>query len=81
MSSSKKQNPKIKEEIKTEEDIYNIKIFRRTLENNTHEVFEDTKIKKVTSWRKSKKKFFQSLIIEENRKNVIFSLLKIYMEN
>ena len=58
MSSSKKQNPKIKEEIKTEEDIYNIKIFRRTLENNTHEVFEDTKIKKVTSWRKSKKKIF-----------------------
>ena len=62
MSSSKKQYPKIKEEIKTEEDIYNIKIFRRTLENNTHEVLEDTKIKKVTSWRKSQKKFFQSLI-------------------
>ena len=62
MSSSKKQNPKIKEEIKTEEDIYNIKIFRRTLENNTHEVLEDTKLKSITCWRKSKAKFLKSLI-------------------
>ena len=53
----------IKDELKTEEDEYNIKIFRRTLENYTHEVIEDTKIKKITSWRKSQKKFFQSLIL------------------
>ena len=33
------------------------------MENNTHEVIEDTKIKKVTSWRKSKKKFVHSLIL------------------
>ena len=52
------------QELKIEEDDeYNIKIFRRTLENYTHEVIEDTRIKKVTSWRKSKKKFFQSLIL------------------
>ena len=63
ISSPRNQRENIKEEIKTEEDIYNIKIFRRTLENNTHEVIEDTKIKKVTSWRKSQKKFLQSLIL------------------
>ena len=63
MSSLKRQKSVIKEEIKTEEDEYNIKIFRRTLENNTHEVIEDTKIKRVTSWRKSKQKFLQSLIL------------------
>ena len=62
MSSSKNQRINSKEEIKTEEDQYNIKIIRRTLDNNTHEVIEDTKIKKITSWRKSQKKFFQSLI-------------------
>ena len=63
MSSPKNKNPNSKMEPIKEEDIYNIKIFRRTLENNTHEVIEDTKIKKITSWRKSKKKFFQSLIL------------------
>ena len=63
MSERKLQRTKIKEEFKNEEDEYNIKIFKRTLENNTHEVFEDTRIKKVTSWRKSKRKFFQSLIL------------------
>ena len=39
-----------------------IKIIRRTLENNTHEVIEDTKIKRITSWRKSEIKFKNSLI-------------------
>ena len=43
-----------------------IKIIRRTIENNTHEVIEDTKIKKITSWRKSKYKF---------KKNLIFNIL------
>ena len=63
MSNINSQKINTKEEIKNEEDEYNIKIFRRTLENYTHEVIEDTKIKKVTSWRKSQKKFFQSLIL------------------
>ena len=63
MSSKKNTRANLKEEIKLEEDEYNIKILKRTLENNTHEVIEDTKIKRVTSWRKSKKKFFQSLIL------------------
>ena len=63
MSKINSQKINAKEEFKNEEDEYNIKIFRRTLENFTHEVMEDSKIKKVTSWRKSKKKFFQSLIL------------------
>ena len=62
MSSLKIQKSNSKIEFMNEEDIYNIKIFRRTSENNTHEVIEDNKIKKVTSWRKSKKKYLQSLI-------------------
>ena len=63
MSSSRYQHTKSKDSFKTEEDTNKIKIFRRTLENNTHEVIEDTKIKKVTSWRRSKTKFLQSLIL------------------
>ena len=39
-----------------------IKLIRRTLENNTHEVYEDSRIKKITSWRKSQNKFFHNLI-------------------
>ena len=39
-----------------------INIIRRTLENNTHEVIEDAKLKRVTSWRKSETKFKKSLI-------------------
>ena len=63
MSSTKNLKINQKEGIKEDDDIYSIKIFRRTLENYTHEVIEDTKIKKVTSWRKSKKKFVHSLIL------------------
>ena len=47
---------------KRQKDPNEINIIRRTLENNTHEVIEDTKIKKVTSWRKSQPKFFKSMI-------------------
>ena len=55
-----------KEEINIDNQENNIKIIRRTLENNTHIVIEDTKLKNVTSWRKSETKFF---------KNLIFSIL------
>ena len=34
-----------------------IQIIKRNLNNNTHEVIQDLKIKNVTSWRKSKKNF------------------------
>ena len=40
-----------------------IKIITRTLENNTHEVIEDAKLKRITSWRKSEIKFKKSLIL------------------
>ena len=39
-----------------------IKLIKRTLLNNTHEVFEDTKLKRITSWRKSQSKFLKNLI-------------------
>ena len=39
-----------------------IKLIRRTLENNTHEVYEDLNIKRITSWRKTQKKFMKNLI-------------------
>ena len=39
-----------------------IQIIKRTLNNNTHEVIQDIKIKNITSWRKSKKKFLNNLI-------------------
>ena len=43
--------------------IKDIEIIRRTLDNNTHEVLEDTMIKRVTSWRKSEDKFKKYLIL------------------
>ena len=39
-----------------------IKLLRRNLDNNTHEVYEDLNIKKITSWRKSQNKFMKNLI-------------------
>ena len=39
-----------------------IRFIKRTLENNTHEVIEDTKLKNISTWRKSEKKFFENLI-------------------
>jgi cation-transporting ATPase 13A3/4/5 len=39
-----------------------IKLIQRTIVNNTHEVLEDKRIKSITSWRKSKKKFYKNLI-------------------
>ena len=39
-----------------------IKIFRRTLDNNTQEVLKDKRLKSITSWRKSKSKFYKALI-------------------
>ena len=39
-----------------------IKLIQRTYANNTHEVLEDKRLKSITSWRKSKAKFYQNLI-------------------
>ena len=67
MSFSTKINEKSIENIdifnKEENKEFNeIKLTKRTLENNTHEVLEDTRLKRITSWRKSQKKFFKNLI-------------------
>ena len=59
----KKVNLKISNSILNNEYASNeINIMRRTLENNTHEVFEDKRLKRITSWRKSNVKFKRSLI-------------------
>ena len=50
------------QKIEKKKDSNEIDIRRRTLDNNTHEVIEDTKIKRVTSWRKSQAKFFKSMV-------------------
>ena len=50
------------EEIKSDNHQNKIKFIKRTLENNTHEVIEDTKLKNITSWRKSETKFLKNLI-------------------
>ena len=69
MSSSKKKDKKsknsessIKEEIKINDEQNNIKFIIRTVENNTHEVLADIKLKNITSWRKSREKFLKNLI-------------------
>ena len=69
MSSSKKKDkqsknsePSINEEIKINDEQNNIKFIIRTVENNTHEVLSDIKLKNITSWRKSQEKFLKNLI-------------------
>ena len=51
-----------KDEINVDNQENQIKLIKRTLENNTHVVIEDTKLKNITSWRKSQTKFLQNLI-------------------
>ena len=63
MSSKLKSKIKSsKQSQKRQKDLNEIEIIRRTLENNTHEVIEDTKLKRITSWRKSREKFFKNFI-------------------
>ena len=67
MSFSIKTNDKTNEKIsilnkEQNKDFNEIKLIKRTLENNTHEVIEDTRLKRITSWRKSKRKFCKNLI-------------------
>ena len=50
------------EKIKVKENQFKINFVKRTIENNTHEVIQDTKLKNITSWRKSQKKFLCNLI-------------------
>ena len=61
-NKSKNSGPSIKEEIKINDEQNNIKFIIRTVENNTHEVLSDIKLKNITSWRKSREKFLKNLI-------------------
>ena len=54
---------KKEKEDKKEDKSNEIKILKRTIYNNTHEVVQDSKLKTITSWRKSKSKFLKSLIL------------------
>ena len=58
---SKKLNSQ-KLEISIQYNLREINMIKRTIENNTHEVIEDKKIKRITSWRKSENKFKNNLI-------------------
>ena len=64
MNSQKKNKNKKDDKINIEEKKLKneIKTVKRTIDNNTHEVLEDLKLKTITSWRKSKTKFLKSLI-------------------
>jgi magnesium-transporting ATPase (P-type) len=54
---------KTEKEDKKEDKSNEIKILKRTIDNNTHEVLQDSKLKTITSWRKSKSKFLKSLVL------------------
>ena len=62
MPKNELDNSKNKQKFNRNPESNEIKFIRRTLENNTHEVIEDTKIRTITSWRKSDTKFKQNLI-------------------
>ena len=49
-------------QVKRKKDSNEIPLRKRTLENNCHEVIEDTKIKCITSWRRSQAKFFKNFV-------------------
>ena len=59
---SKNSRISIEKNIKIENDKNDLKFIKRTIENNTHEDLQDTKLKRITSWRKSEAKFLQNLI-------------------
>ena len=59
-SHNKKNNENINI-IEKRNEINEINIIKRALDNNTHEVLTDKNLKRITSWRKSKKKFMKNL--------------------
>ena len=67
-NNNKKKYVKIKnkeepeKEVNINNEINEISFIKRNLKNNTHEVIEDTKLKRITSWRKSNTKFLKNLI-------------------
>lgn len=85
MSSSKKYRPKKDEKLKINKNeneikFNEIKVFKRTIENNTHEVFLDAKLKSITSWRKSNSKFLKSLTLNILSLGIIH-IISLYYPN
>lgn len=85
MSSSKKYRPKKDEKLKinkneSEMKFNELKVFKRTIENNTHEVFLDAKLKSITSWRKSNSKFLKSLTLNILSLGIIH-IISLYYPN
>ena len=60
--SKKFNSQNFQHEFSNQPDSNEINIMKRTLDNNTHDVLEDTKLKRITSWRKSEVKFKKNLI-------------------
>ena len=58
MSSSNQDEKKYN----SSHNLNELKLIQRTFVNNTHEVLEDKRLKSITSWRKSKTKFYKNLI-------------------
>ena len=59
-------------------DINEIKFYKRTIDNYTHEDISDKKIKKITSWRKSKKKFLSVLFLNLLTLGLLHLISKCY---
>ena len=62
IKNSEITNISTQDELKIDNNENEIKLIKRTIKNNTHEVIEDSKLKSITSWRKSETKFLQNLI-------------------
>ena len=59
-------------------DINEIDFFRRTNDNYTHEDISDKKITKITSWRKSNKKFLSVLFLNILTLGILHIISKCY---
>ena len=78
IKTNKNSKVNLKEEIYQDIQENNIRIIRRTLENNTHIVIEDSKLKNITSWRKSQTKFMKNLIFNLLSLGILHIVSKFY---
>ena len=69
-------NNKKNEEITNDNN--EIKFIKRTINNYTHDDISDKKIKKITAWRKSKKKFLSVLVLNLLTLGILHLISKKY---
>lgn len=69
-------NNKKNEEITNDNN--EINFIKRTINNYTHDDISDKKIKKITAWRKSKKKFLSVLVLNLLTLGILHLISKIY---